>query len=64
MLYIDVNLGKEKGMQRLVLFDEDNPSVIANQFALKHGLAESKLKKLEMMLGMKMEDYKKKALKN
>lgn len=25
LLYIDVNLGKDKGMQRIVVYDEDLP---------------------------------------
>jgi len=33
MLYIDVNLGKDKGMQRIVLFEDDKPDHIAYNFA-------------------------------
>lgn len=42
LLYIDVNLGKEKGMQRIILYEDDLPSVIAEKFSLNHGLSEQK----------------------
>jgi hypothetical protein len=33
LLYIDVNLGKDKGLQRIILYDDDQPGVIAERFA-------------------------------
>lgn len=29
MLFIDVNLGRDKGMKRLIIYQEDDPIVIA-----------------------------------
>ncbi len=33
LLYIDVNLGKGKGLQRLVVYNEDDPKKIAGKFS-------------------------------
>jgi hypothetical protein len=38
LVFIDVNLGKEKGKQKLTVFKEDNPREVAEKFALVHGL--------------------------
>ena len=50
MLFIDINLGKEKGMQRVVLYDDDDPILIADKFAKEHNLSEQKQRKLETMI--------------
>ena len=42
MLFIDVNLGKEKGMKRLIIYEEDIPSEIASKFCQKYDLSEHK----------------------
>jgi hypothetical protein len=47
LLYVDVNLGKEKGMQRIVLYEDDLPSAVAEKFTQNHNLNENKQKKLE-----------------
>jgi hypothetical protein len=60
MLFIDVNLGQEKGMQRLILYEEDDPIHIAQKFAEHHGISQSKLLKLERLLTIKMEEYRNK----
>jgi hypothetical protein len=60
LLFIDVNLGKDRGMQRLILFEEDDPVVIAGKFSIKYNLNEQKRLKLEKLLQIKITEYKKK----
>ena len=50
MLYVDVNLGRDKGMQRLVLYEDDEASQIVERFSINHNLNEHKKSKLEAML--------------
>jgi hypothetical protein len=38
LVFIDVNLGKEKGKQKLTVFKEDDPREVAEKFALVNGL--------------------------
>lgn len=47
---IDVNLGREKGLKKILLYESDEPKVIARRFAEKYGLNEAKVKKLEVMI--------------
>ena len=37
-LFIDVNLGKDLGIQRLVLYENDSPRNVAHKFGVKHRL--------------------------
>ena len=64
LLFIDVKLGEEKGMQRLVLYDEDDPKVVAKRFGSKFNLSETKIAKLETLLNSKLIDYRQKNNKN
>ncbi len=57
LAFIDVNLGREKGMQKLVIYSEDEPKTVAEKFAKKHGLGESKVAKLEQMLIQRVTEY-------
>ncbi len=57
LAFIDVNLGAEKGMQKLVIFSEDEPRAIAHAFAHTHGLSDEKAEKLESMLIAKVSEY-------
>lgn len=50
LVFIDVNLGKEKGKQKLVIYKEDDPQHVAESFAQQHGLAPQKALMLEKML--------------
>jgi len=40
LLFIDVNLGKEKGIQRIIIFENDEPAEVAQRFSEKHDLSE------------------------
>ncbi len=57
MLFIDVNLGKEKGVQRIILYEDDDPKVIAERFCLNHTLSENKKRKLAEMIRIKMKEH-------
>ena len=60
MLFIDVNIGKEKGLKRLIIYEDDSPNLIANKFGQRYELAEQKIEKLRKMLAMKVEDHRQK----
>jgi K+/H+ antiporter YhaU regulatory subunit KhtT len=45
-----VNLGKDRGKQKLVIFREDDPKEVSEKFAQTHGLAPEKAFLLEKML--------------
>lgn len=47
---MDINLGPNKGKQKLALYKEDDPKEIAINFAATHGLDEKKVPMLEKML--------------
>ena len=36
VLFIDVNLGKDKGMHRLIIRENDDPKRMAGKFAQEH----------------------------
>lgn len=36
LVFIDVNLGKEKGKQKLTIYKNDNPKEVALKFAAEH----------------------------
>ena len=59
-LFIDVNLGKDLGVQRLVLYENDSPQKVAEKFGRKHNLPTSKQDKLAKMLRIKLEENRKK----
>lgn len=50
LVFIDVNLGGEKGKQKLTVYENDDPSVVAKKFAETHGLTEKKAGMLEALL--------------
>ena len=58
MLFVDVNLGRDKGMQRLVLYEDDEASLIVEKFSINNNLNDHKKKKLEQMLTYKMEEHR------
>lgn len=37
-LYVDVNIGKQGGMERIIVFEGDTAQNLAQEFCLKHGL--------------------------
>ena len=43
LVFIDVNLGKDKGKQKLTIYDNDSPSQVAKKFAVEHSLNENKV---------------------
>ncbi|CAI2374770.1 unnamed protein product [Moneuplotes crassus] len=49
ILFLDVNLGKDK-VERLVIFDGDDPQTVAEEFCQKNGLEEKKRKKLAKVI--------------
>jgi hypothetical protein len=50
LVFIDVNLGQEKGKHKLTVYEQDSPSRVAKRFGDKHELAEGKVKMLEKLL--------------
>ena len=36
MLFIDVNLGNERGMKRLIIYEDDKCEELAEKFAINH----------------------------
>ena len=42
LLFIDVNLGKEKGLKRIIIYEDDNSKLIATRFSKNHGLSDNK----------------------
>lgn len=62
MLFVDVNIGKDRGMKRLVIYEQDDSAILAEKFASKYNLPENKQRKLEVLLQQKVNDYKKKKL--
>ena len=36
LVFIDVNLGKEKGKQKLTIYKNDDPKVVAEKFSKEH----------------------------
>ncbi len=54
MVFIDVNLGKDKGKQKLVVYDQDSPSVVSRKFGLLHDLKPEKVSLLEKLLRSKI----------
>lgn len=60
-MHIDVNMGKDMGMQRLVLYEGDKPAEVAKAFGEKYHLGESKQSKLERLLSIKMNEYSQKS---
>jgi hypothetical protein len=53
-----VNLGRDRGLKRLILFEEDDPVVIAGKFSIKYELNEQKRLKLESLLKIKIAEYR------
>jgi hypothetical protein len=37
LVFIDVNLGKEKGKQKLIVYENDDPTQVAENFGRLHG---------------------------
>lgn len=56
LLYLDINLG-ERGVPRLMIYDDDEPSAIASKFSINYSLSEGKQLKLEAMITSKMEEH-------
>lgn len=57
LVFIDVNLGKEKGKQKLTVYKEDDPKQVAEKFALVHALGPGKALMLEKMLKQKISEH-------
>ena len=49
ILFLDVNLGKDR-VERLVIYDGDDPFTVADEFCLKHCLEEKKKRKLAKVI--------------
>ena len=50
LIFVDVNLGKEKGKQKLVVYEGESPLLAAKKFADQHELKEEKVVLLEKLL--------------
>jgi hypothetical protein len=44
-------------MKRLIIYEDDEPALLASKFSINHGLAEGKQLKLEAMITSKMEEH-------
>lgn len=49
-LYVDVNIGKAGGMERIIVYEGDSVDVLANEFCKKHGLNSEMRDKLKVLL--------------
>jgi len=49
-LYVDVNIGKQGGMERIVVYEGDTAHNLAKEFCAKHNLNEEMLEKLVILL--------------
>ena len=49
-LYVDVNIGKQGGMERIVVYEGDSAESLAAEFCKKHGLTEEMQEKLFLLL--------------
>ena len=52
-----MNLGEDKGIQRIILYEDDDSKVIAERFCGNYGLNEKKQEKLERLVKIKMEEH-------
>jgi len=46
-----------RGQRKIVLYENDDPKLVAKEFAEKHNLPLSRKKKLEEMLKEKLQQY-------
>ena len=53
ILFVDINLGHNK-IERITIYDGDNPTMIAHDFALAHNLSQKMFEKLQNMLKQQM----------
>ena len=49
-LYVDVNIGKSDGMERIIVYEGDSARALAAEFCMKHGLSPDMREKLEVLL--------------
>ncbi len=64
ILFIDVNLGGDKGMQRLIIYSADDPKRVAAKFSTNHNISVGKQSKLEQMLIRKLKECSEKSILN
>jgi hypothetical protein len=50
LIFVDVNLGKDKGKQKLVVYEGESPLLAARKFAEKFDVKEEKVALLEKLL--------------
>ena len=55
-MYIDVNLGRTRGVKRIVVFDGDDPEEITEKFCLENGLTDKMKVKLNKMLSQQLNE--------
>ena len=58
-MFVYVNIGEGKGRERLVLYEGEEPILVAREFVKRHGLGKNKGEKLEKMLEEKVRMHKK-----
>ncbi|CDW90163.1 UNKNOWN [Stylonychia lemnae] len=56
LLFMDVNLGAQKGVQKLIVYEKDSPRYIASKFGEMHQLREKAVTQLERLLNKKIEE--------
>lgn len=49
-LYVDVNIGKQGGMERIIVYEGDTAQKLAKEFCAKHGLNKEMQDKLILLL--------------
>ncbi|CDW80323.1 UNKNOWN [Stylonychia lemnae] len=52
---IDIDLGKTKGMKKILMKHDENVSEVVNKFALENNLDENKKEKLEKIINLKLQ---------
>ncbi|CDW86302.1 UNKNOWN [Stylonychia lemnae] len=59
LLYVDINLGENQN-ERIIVFQGDSPTSLAQEFSLKNGIDGETQKKLEILLRSQIEKVKQK----
>ena len=58
LAFVDVNLGKAKGMQKLILYADEEPKESAANFCKLYNIGNEKQLRLEKMLEIKLKELK------
>ena len=49
-LFVDINISKDIGVKRIIVYEDDTPENLAKEFCYQHNLKTEVLKKLTVLL--------------